>query len=170
MSSPRRVVWGCHGVITWLTQTNTSVGQCYFQVLNNYNYMYYVFFNIHIYMYILYTKNTSGLSRCLGQVTSKEGFQASSKDFKTVLSPQTIFYTLMFIRYLYTNVLYMHVRFSYFIMFSTSRYSKIETFIVYFIRSLSMLYTHSSYFLPFQVKVLLGDAIASYSLVLWWNS
>ena len=58
MSSPRRITWGCRGVTTWLTQANTSVGQCYFQVLNNYNYIYYVFFNIHIYCI---QKNTGGL-------------------------------------------------------------------------------------------------------------
>ena len=50
------------------------------------NYMYYVFFTIHI----IYTKNTGGLWCCLGRVTFREGFQVSPKGFKTVLSPCTI--------------------------------------------------------------------------------
>ena len=54
MSSSWRVTWGCHGVTTWLTQANTSIEQCYFQVLNTYNYMYYIFFNIRV--YIVYKK------------------------------------------------------------------------------------------------------------------
>ena len=27
MSSPGRVMWGCHGVVTWLTQANTNIDQ-----------------------------------------------------------------------------------------------------------------------------------------------
>ena len=50
MSSSGRVTWGYHGVTAGLTQANTSVGKCYFHVLNTYNYMYYVFFNILIYI------------------------------------------------------------------------------------------------------------------------
>ena len=100
--------------------------------------MYYVFFNIHIYCI---QKNTSGLQHCLGRVTFREGFLTNLKDFKTILSLQTIFYTLI-----YT------CKFSYFIMFSTSRCSKLETFIVYSVCSLSMLYTHFPHFHPFQVR------------------
>ena len=88
MSFLGKVMWGCHGLTAWLTLANTSVGQCYFQVLNNYKYMYYVFFNIHIYCI---QKNIGGLQYCLGQVTSKEGFQDSPKGFKIVLSLQTFF-------------------------------------------------------------------------------
>ena len=105
-----------------------------------------------IYVYILYTKEhqQSLALPWLGDIW--EGFQASPKGFKIVFSPHTVFYTLMFIRYLYTNVLYMHIRFSYFIMFSTSRCSRLETFIVYSIHSLSMLYIHSSHFLIFRLR------------------
>ena len=113
--------------------------------------MYYAFFNIRIYIYCI-QKNTSGLQHCLGWMMSREDFQANPNGFKTVLSPQTVFYTLMFIRYLYSNVLYMHVCFSYFIMFSTSQCSRLRTFIIYSICSLSMLYTHSSHFPPFKLR------------------
>ena len=59
------------------------------------NYMYYVFFTIRTYIY--YTKNTGGLYNCLDRMTFREGFQASLKGFKTVLSPQAVFCTLIFI-------------------------------------------------------------------------
>ena len=53
ISSPIRVTWGCHGVIAWLTQANTSVGQSYFQVFNIDKLMYYVFFIIRTYIYYI---------------------------------------------------------------------------------------------------------------------
>ena len=51
--------------------------------------MYYDFFTIRTYIY--YTKNTGGLQCCLGQVISRESFQANPKCFKTILSPHAIF-------------------------------------------------------------------------------
>ena len=125
--------------------------------------MYYVFL---IYIYIVY-KITSVVSSValVGDILGR--FSSPLERFKNVLNPQTVFYTMMFIRYLYTNFLYMHVRFSYFIMFSTSRCSRLKTFIVYFIHLLSMLYTYSSHFFPFQVKVLLGTVTTSCSFILW---
>ena len=51
MSSLKRVTWGCHGIIVWLTQANTNVGQTYFLVFNIKRYMYYVFLTIRIILY-----------------------------------------------------------------------------------------------------------------------
>ena len=112
---------------------------------------YYDFFTIHSYIY--YTKNTCGLWPCLGWVTSRKCFQDSPKGFKTILSPQIIFYTLISVWCFYTYVMYIYTcTFSYFFMFSTSQYSRLETFIIYSIRLLSMLYTHSLHLHPFQVR------------------
>ena len=79
MSTLGKVTWG-GDITTWLTQANTSVEQTYFQIFNITRYMYYVFLTIHIYIY--YIQNNGGLQCCLGQVMSKEGFQASLKGFK----------------------------------------------------------------------------------------
>ena len=125
--------------------------------------MYYVFLDICIYIYII-QKNTCGLQRCLVRVTFGKSFQASSKSFDIVLSPHTVFCTMI----LYDTYIYFtHIcTFSYTIMFSTSRCSKLGTFIVYSVCSLNMLYTHSSHFYPFQVRC----HYRSCSSVLWWNS
>ena len=116
------------------------------------SYMYYVFLTTHIYIY--FTKNIDGLQHCLDWVTSREGFQVSPKGFKTVTCPQAIFdtYMMLFIDMSHTYT-YM---FFFFKMFSTFRCSKLETFMVYYVRSLSMLYSHSliSFFLG-QVLLLL---------------
>ena len=58
------VKWGCHDIATCLTQTNTSVGynedvfltSCY---ITTYVYFLHVF--IHIYVYLFFKENTSGL-------------------------------------------------------------------------------------------------------------
>ena len=117
--------------------------------------MYYVLFNIHIYCI---QKKTSGLQRCLSRVTFREGFYASLKGFKTVLSPQTIFCTLIFIRYLYTCVLYKLVHFLHFVfddsmLQARNFYSLFYLFTEYVVYSLPL-------FPSFSGQVLLGVAIA----------
>ena len=46
----KRITWGCHDVVSWLIQANTSVGQTYFQIFNITRYMYNVFLTIRIYI------------------------------------------------------------------------------------------------------------------------
>ena len=85
-----RVKWGCHGVIAWLTQANTSVRQrCihYFSVLIIKTYMYYVF---NAYMY--YKRNTGGLWLRLSLALSGEGFRPAHDILKEI-DPHTDFYT-----------------------------------------------------------------------------
>ena len=79
MSSFGRVMWGCHGVTAWHTQVNINVEQNLFSNFPYYEIYVLCFLN---YMYIYYIKNTGGLLRCLGQMTSKEGFQTNPKGFK----------------------------------------------------------------------------------------
>ena len=101
-----------------------------------------------IYLYISYTK-TLVLQHCFDRVMSKEPFQVNPKGFNIVLSPQIVFYT----RILYDTYVYIFHTYVCFLtlMFSISRFSRPETFIVYYFCSLSMLYTHSALFYPFQV-------------------
>ena len=123
--------------------------------------MYYVFLIIYIYQI---QNNTGSLQLCLRQVTSREDFQASTKGFDTILSPQIFFCTMI----LYdTYIYFIHAcMLSYSIMFSTSQRSRLGTFKVYFFCSLIMLYSHSSHFYPFQARCY----YCSYSSVLLWNS
>ena len=75
-------------------------------------------------------------------------FSGQTKCFNTTLSPQIGFLTV--ISWL-DCIWCIHLYFWYIIVFSTSRYSKLETFIFYYVYLTKYSYTHSYHF-TFQVR------------------
>ena len=74
--------WLCHGVIAWLTQANTNIGQSwifYFSILINKTYTYYAF---NMYMY--YKRNTGSLWLRLDPTLSEKVFKPAHDTLKEI--------------------------------------------------------------------------------------
>ena len=66
-----RIIWGCHGVVVWLTQANSSVGQrCIYCLLVFIlkTYMYYIFIMYMYYKGTLVVSSFVLARRCLEKV------------------------------------------------------------------------------------------------------
>ena len=115
--------------------------QCWADILFNIKSIYVLCF--HTYMYYKRTLVVSGFA--LARRLLEKIFRPTQNGFKYIY-PQTVFKNLMFIiLILYSSHLF------YLTLFSTSRYSKLVSFMFYLVHSLSTWFTHSLISLLFRL-------------------